>query len=211
MEDFKQFGIVPVGNDEINSLFSGYRSPYHKIAAMERAGNFIRLKNGLYVVSPEISGMALSLPLIANHLYGPSYVSMRWALRYYGLIPERVFIVESITIRRSKTYENSLATFQYTSCQDAYFHIGIRIVREDNCSFLMASPEKALCDLIVNTSRLRLRSLKSMRQYLEEDIRFDMEALAAFDCSILREISEVSPKKNEINNLIKVIENEQHI
>ena len=55
--------------------------------SLEQKNYVIRLKRGLYVVSPEVSRVPLSLELIANHLYAPSYVSMSSALRYYGLIP----------------------------------------------------------------------------------------------------------------------------
>ena len=77
----------------LSSLFSGYKSPRNKIANLETEGKLIRLKRGLYVVSPDESGKLLSTELIGNHIYGPSYISMESALRYYGLIPESVHIV----------------------------------------------------------------------------------------------------------------------
>ncbi|MBQ9398373.1 MAG: hypothetical protein IJU08_07755 [Bacteroidales bacterium] len=42
------------------------------------------------------------------NLYGPSYVSLHWALRWYGLIPERVETVTSVTTRHTREFENSL-------------------------------------------------------------------------------------------------------
>lgn len=80
MENLKQLGIIPVDYALLGSLFSGYRSPRNKIANLEIEGKLIRLKRGLYVVSPNESGKLLSTELIANHLYGPSYVSMESAL-----------------------------------------------------------------------------------------------------------------------------------
>jgi hypothetical protein len=53
----------------------------------------------------------LSLPLIANHLYGPSYVSLDYALGHYGLIPEAVRQITSVTTRRGKTYDTPLGRF----------------------------------------------------------------------------------------------------
>jgi len=49
------------------------------------------IRKGLYAISPEITGIPISLPLVANLLYGPSYVSMDYALSYYGIIPEREY------------------------------------------------------------------------------------------------------------------------
>lgn len=99
----------------------------------------------MYVVSPDVSGELLSVELIANHLYDPSYVSMESALGYYGLIPEKVLAVRSATTGRSRKFENSVATFQYVSVKENYYSIGItqRMV-DDKYAFLIVSPEKAL-------------------------------------------------------------------
>ncbi len=61
-----------------------------------------------------LSGGDLSLiRMIANHLYGPSYVSLHWALRWYGLIHERVEAVTAVTTRHTREFENSLGLFTF--------------------------------------------------------------------------------------------------
>ena len=70
----------------------------------------------------------------------------------------------------------------------------------------MASPEKALCDLIADTSHLNLRYRKEILVWLEEDIRFDMDELFHFDTGILREYAKVGKKKTMINQIINIIE-----
>ena len=77
---------------------------------------------------------------------------------------------------------------------------------EDGTSFVIATPEKALCDLISNISHLNLRYKKEILVWLEEDIRFDMDELYNLDTSILREYAKVGKKSNMINQLIKIIE-----
>ena len=84
---------IPVNTAAVASLYPNVKSANRKVANLEKTGRIIRLKRGLYVVSPEESGLLLSLNLIGNILYGPSYVSMLTALREYGLIPERVDVV----------------------------------------------------------------------------------------------------------------------
>ena len=84
---------IPVNTAAVASLYPGVKSANRKVASLEKSGRLIRLKLGLYVVSPQESGLLLSLNLIGNVLYGPSYVSMLTALREYGLIPERVEVV----------------------------------------------------------------------------------------------------------------------
>ena len=201
-----QFGNVPISASVLETCFSGMVSPQKKIQALEKAGDLIRLKRGLYVVNPELSGKLICVQLCANHIYGPSYVSLHWALRWYGLIPERVFRLTSVTINPSKVFENTLGFFDYYKVNREYFAIGVRSISEDNVSYLMASPEKALCDLILYDSYLPARSVKGLMQYLEEDIRFDMDELKGFDVEIIRECAEKGNKKLILNNLIKIIE-----
>ncbi len=205
MKELKQFGIVPIGVGILETLFTSYKYPQKKITKLEQKGSLIRLRKGLYVVSPTVSERLLSVELIANHLYGPSYVSMQTALRHYGLIPESVHTITSLTFRASKLYENSTGRYEYLHCASDYYSIGIRQVVEDDYAYLIASPEKALCDLIVYTPRLRLRFVKNMETYLEEDIRFDMDEFYKMDETIFKQCAYVSKKKTEINNLIKLL------
>jgi len=204
MENLKQLGIIPVDYALLGSLFSGYKSPRNKIANLEIEGKLIRLKKGLYVVSPDVSGKLLSTELIANHIYGPSYISMESALRYYGVIPESVHIVRSMTTKRSRVFENSISRFDYITCSEEYYPIGINQKIGDDYSFLIASSEKALCDLIAYTPEVRPRFINALLSYLEEDIRLDMEAFYKMDVEIFRECAEFGKKKNDLNNLIKL-------
>ena len=97
---------IPVNTAAVASLYPNVKSANRKVANLEKTGRIIRLKRGLYVVSPEESGLLLSLNLIGNILYGPSYVSMLTALREYGLIPERVDVVESMTTHLTVSFQN---------------------------------------------------------------------------------------------------------
>jgi len=204
MKKLLQFGSVPINSSILKSVYSDYGFPGNKISLLEQNGNLIRLKRGLYAVSPDLSGKTLSLELIANHIYGPSYVSMEYALRYYGLIPERVYEVKSMTSKRSRQFVNELTTFSYIEIPDDYFPIGIKQVTTTQ-TFLIASPEKALCDLIAYTHGLRIQSLRGMIQYLEEDIRFDMTELAQFDIELIRLCVEFGKKKRELSLLLKLV------
>ena len=149
----------------------------------------------------------MSTELIANHIYGPSYVSIESALSYYGLIPERVYTTRSITTNRSKKFENSVGYFEYVTVNDDYYSIGIKQeIVENNYTFLIATPEKALCDLITSTPKLRIQSVKALITYLEEDIRFDMSALEDMDVNIIKECIKFGKKKEIFKILLKVLE-----
>ena len=208
MESLKELGIIPVEYSVLESMLGKYAAPRHKIASLEKTGQIVRLKRGQYVVSPKVTGKILSTELIANHIYGPSYVSMESALRYYGLIPESVYATGSMTLKRSRDFENSIGRFDYTQCTSDYYAIGIRQINEKDYSFLIATPEKALCDLIAYTPKLNPRFISSMREFLEEDLRLDMDEFYKMDIDIFRACAEVGKKSAEINNIIKIIRNE---
>jgi predicted transcriptional regulator of viral defense system len=205
----KKMGIVPVDYAVVKSVLVGYRSPKDKVSRMEAAGDLIRLKKGLFLVSSKNTGELYSRELVANHLYGPSYVSLETALAYYGLIPERVHLVRSVTTKRTKKFSTPIGNFEYTKVGNQYFGIGINqnIVR-NQYAFMMASPEKALCDMIVLTSGLRIQSVKAMREYLEEDMRVDLSEIKLWNIEIVRRAIECGKKKTELKFLLEVLSGE---
>ena len=207
----KDFGNIPFRLSALEAAFPDIKDIRVKAARMEDSGEIIRLKKGLYVVSPNVSGVLLNDFLIANHLYGPSYVSMQSALRYYGLIPEAVYEVQSVTTGLAKSFTNAVGSFRYIHCPAEYYPVGVTMETHDDVSFMIATPEKALCDLIIFTPNLNLRYIGEIRKYLEEDIRIDMEELAKLDTEILRQCAAVGRKKPMIDKLIKIIESERNI
>ena len=58
----------------VNTALNGYKSTNDKIAFLEHSGFVIRLKRGVFIVSPKVHHKPLSKELIANHLYGTSYI-----------------------------------------------------------------------------------------------------------------------------------------
>lgn len=206
MNELEVLKNIPVQTSTIASLYPDITSTNRKVANLEKEGRIIRLKRGLYVVSPSESGKLLSLGLIGNALYGPSYVSMLTALREYGLIPERVETVESMTTHLTVSFENPVGRFEYHHCPKDYYSIGITQREEEGVTYLIATPEKALCDYIVSTPRLPLRFIKDTSIFLEEDLRLDMDAFMEMNVEIFRQCAAVSKKQQAINNLIKILE-----
>lgn len=206
MNELAVFKNIPVNTAAIASIYPDVKSANRKVAGLEKTGRIIRLKRGLYVVSPQESGILLSLNLISNVLYGPSYVSMLTALREYGLIPERVDVVQSMTTHLTVSFENQAGRFEYQHCAKDYYPIGITQRQEVGVTYLIATPEKALCDYIISTPRLPLRFLKDTHTFLEEDLRLDMDAFMDMDVNIFKQCAAVSKKQQAINNLIKLLE-----
>ncbi|MBP1672830.1 MAG: hypothetical protein H6Q25_645 [Bacteroidetes bacterium] len=204
--NFEKFRNVPIASVVLQHLLSDYQFPKNKIISLEKDGTILRLKKGLYVVTEKFTGKTISRELIANHLYGPSYISLETALSYFNMIPERVYEVRSMTTKRSKNFNTKLGVFTYQTTSKEYFSIGLRIENfENEIAFLIATPTKALCDLIVSTSHLRIQSLKAMQSYLLEDLRIEQEWIKDLDLDIVYQSIPFSKKKNELNFLAQVI------
>jgi predicted transcriptional regulator of viral defense system len=200
METFDLLQNIPINSAVLKALLSNLKYPKNKISDLEKSGVFIRLKKDLYVRKKA----DISKELIANHLYGVSYVSLETALAYYGMIPERVYAVRSMTTKRSKTFTTPLGNFEYKTVSADYFRIGLRQeIIENQYAFLIAEPTKAVCDMIVSTPNLRLQSVKAIQNYLTEDLRIDFEVLKNMDAEIIRQCVDFGKKKNELTTLVR--------
>ena len=198
-----EIGTIPVTTSITESLYPELKSANKKVTWLEKQGVIIRLKRGLYVVNPEHSGKTLSSELIANHLYTPSYISMSTALRYYGLIPEAVYVHQSMTVKHSRSFQTPVGSYDYKYISREAFSIGVRSMHKGDYAFLIASPEKALCDLIANSSKVNLRYMKDVEIYLEQDIRMDMDEFYKMDETIFKDYIKVGKKADSISRLLK--------
>ena len=203
METLNSLHNIPINSAVLKAFLSNLKYPKNKISDMEKSGELIRLKKDLYVSSKS----AISKELIANHLYGASYISLETALAYYGMIPERVYAICSMTIKRAKTFSTPLGNFEYKTVSANYFSIGLRQeIIENQYAFLIATPTKAICDMIVTTPNLRLQSVKAMRNYLTEDLRIDIDVLKTLDKNTVNQSIEIWKKKGELKQLLKFLE-----
>ena len=211
MSLIRSIGNVPFDLNVLSSIYPDMKHVGEKARRLEAERMIIRLKRGLYVVSPEVSGHSLNRYLIANHIYGPSYVSLHTALRHYGLIPERVFLIQSLTTKHTRSFENALGRFDYENCNSAYFPLGVKYECEGEIAYLIASPEKALCDLINYSKGVNLRFMKDVEVYLSEDFRFDMDMLVHLDISLIEACVPYSRKSQNIKTLVKYLKYERRI
>jgi len=111
-----------------------------------REGKLLPLRRGLYCFNSPFAKQLPTGPQVANLLLQPSYLSERWALAWYGLIPEKVCLYTSLTPRTTATFANSFGDFHYRSIKQELFTAYSQIV-VSGAAVLIASPEKALLDL----------------------------------------------------------------
>ena len=202
----RQFGNIPVSTSVLQTVLPPHTSFTHFVSNLVDTNQLKRIKRGLYVVSSEITGKPINTMLIANNLYGPSYVSFSTALHYHGMIDDMPQNIWSATVKRTKHYSTPLGVFEYLYMPQVYYSIGIMQIRAEDYCFLIATPEKALCDIIINTPRLNLRSKKDALTYLEEDLRFDMDRVSSLDMSILQECAKCGIKSSSIQQIIKMVQ-----
>ncbi|MBN1374257.1 hypothetical protein JW962_02905 [Candidatus Dojkabacteria bacterium] len=80
----------------------------------------IRLRRDRYMFS-DTDIFESRLFHIANRIYSPSYLSLETALSYYGLIPETVYSITSVTTRKTNEFENNLGKFMYRTVNSNLF------------------------------------------------------------------------------------------
>lgn len=115
--------------------------------------------------------------------------------------------MRSVTARRSIRFTNSLGSFDYISVPESYYSVGIRQeIAGDKYAFLIASPEKALCDMIQVVKNHRMQSVKALQAFLEDDLRIDMSKLLSMDVEIIRNCVETGKKKKELSLLLNMIQ-----
>jgi len=170
---------------------SGYASPRDKVTDLLRKGIIIRLKKGLYVFGEAYRRTLISREVVANLLYGPSYISLDYALQFHGMIPEGVETVTSVTTGRSREFTTPIGSFTYRRIPLRAFQLGMDLVEnKSGPSFLMATPEKALADKLVADRGGGLTGVSALRQFLTESLRIPDDELTRLDPSRIDRIAE---------------------
>ncbi len=163
-----------------------YQKPRDKVRNLIRNQDIIRVKKGLYVLGPDYK-KPYNQYILANMIYGPSYVTAQTALSYWGIIPERVELIISMTAKRRKFFQTLVGDFSYLYCRKEVYHIGIRLeVTGDGKNIFMASPEKALCDLLA--AQTHLHSQEDIKEFIGA-MRLDESFLGNCNHSLLEGIS----------------------
>ena len=202
------FSSQPLSHQLLMSIFKDYQQPNFKIHQLLKGGVLQSIKKGLYVIGPALNIDRKPEPfLLANHILGPSYVSVETALAYHGLIPERVYEIASMTTKARRKFKTPQGIFTYTRLSLPYYAFGIRSEKlADNQYAMVASVEKALCDKIITTSGLLFRSKRSAREFLLDNMRIDEGALKQLDVKEMSTWIKGSQKEESLSMVINTIE-----
>jgi len=90
---------------------------------------------------------------IANRIYKPSYVSLEMALSVYGLIPEAVYGITSVTSQRTKNIKTPIGDFIYRHIQSNLM-FGYELREHNGYHYQVAEIEKAILDYLYFNSKI---------------------------------------------------------
>lgn len=157
-------------NDAIKLNLQKYSNQNTKISREVKNGKLIKIINGLYETDPNVNGY-----LLAGSIYGPSYLSFDYALAFYGLIPEKVTAFTSATCekKKKKSYSNKFGMFLYRDVPTIVYPLGIKIIKEGDYYYQIATPEKALCDKLYTLKPIK--NMQELENVLFNDLRIDMD------------------------------------
>ena len=172
----------------IKHALRAYKNPRVKINDLLRKGHIIRIKKGIYIFGPEMARGSYSKETLANLLYGPSYISLEYALSFYGLIPERVETVTSITNKRNKLFNTPIGVFSYRYIHPSLYPDGITLYKlDDQRSILIACREKAVSDILYFSKEMT--GQPRLEQYLFDDLRMDPQELSRFNLRMTKKLA----------------------
>ncbi len=160
-------------------ILSEYRDPRKKINSLVRNGVIKPVKQGVYIASDKLGLRPFSKEIIANLIYGPSYISLETALSYYGIIPEKVTATTSVCLGRGKLFTTEIGRFQYHHLKDAIYSCGVQlkeIYKDAYCQY--ACPEKAILDfLYLRETKGTFRQAKEYFEYILDSYRLDLKTI----------------------------------
>ena len=173
----------------------GYKVVNSRLSYLAKKEHILKLKNGLYLLEDKKD---LAIPEnIAFRLYGPSYISLEWALQAYGLIPEIVYNVTSITTKTTRRFRNTFGLFIYKKIRTNLFW-GYKKEEKNNQNYLIAEPEKALLDYIYfNLSKIK-------NSFDLKELRLNSESLKILNWEKITEYLKIFNNQG-INKIIEEI------
>lgn len=142
-----------------------------------KQGLIIRLRQGYYTF-PEYGGKSDYIWYFANRIYRPSYISLHTALSFYGMIPEAVIQISSVTSLKTASFSNAFGEYSYRSVKEelmfGYEHKPVT----DSLTLLFALPEKAILDLLYlypfYNSEQEMEELRLDESFMAEDLKKEL-------------------------------------
>ena len=166
-------------------LYRDYASPQHKVKGLTDNGEIIHIKQGLYLLGKDYQ-RNYSREVLSGMIYGPSAISFEYALAHHGLIPERVETITCLCFKRDKIFKTPVGAFTYKYISKKLYAPGLNYHQTELGNYFMASPEKAICDIVYFQKN---KSLKEAKAYLLEELRIYENEIQNLDSTRLLELT----------------------
>ncbi len=163
----------------------------------EQKGYITKLRKEYYAFS-ECKTIPDFNRYIANRIYRPSYISLHTALSYYGMIPEAVVQITSVTSLKTSSFKNDFGEYSYNSVKPGLMFGYEPKTMTDGRAILFATPEKALLDLLYLNPFYKTENDMA-------DLRLDEDFMCEdFNGEIFKEYAERTGSK-ALNSRIKTL------
>ena len=195
-DNLKDFLIVSVG--DILKVDPDFHK--QRLSEWQKKGYIKKIAKGYYIFA-DLKINESVLFVIANKVFDPSYISLEMALSYYGLIPESVYGITSVTSRKSYKIYSPIGRFSYRQIKPELM-FGYQLAAYQNHSFKIAEIEKAILDYFYINSKLKtegeFEELRINQETFQEKV--DLERLSQYLTLFKNKALE-----KRINNFIKYI------
>lgn len=173
------------------SELPGYVNPKAKIGRMVDKGEIFPIIRGYYEDDPKTPAKYL-----AGCIYGPSYISFEYALTEYGLIKGNNIEITCAAYgkRKEKRHETMFGVFTYRDIPKKAFSKALILHNENGYSYVMASPEKALCDTLYNSAPAA--NLKELKTLLFDEIGIGKRKIYRLDPAVIFELADLYGCRN---------------
>jgi len=158
-----------------------------------KKGLLVRLRQEWYAF-PELLQRPEFSRYVAGRIYRPSYISLHTALSIYGMIPEAVTSITSVSTLKTARFENAFGRYAYQNVKPELFFgykpvmlpVNTAIINAPQQAWMLAHPEKALLDLIYlypfYDNELELEQLRLDEDYMIDEL--DLERLSEYQQKI---------------------------
>ena len=178
--DFEQKMVnYPIfDSKELKTIFFAEKNILVQVAFWLKKGYIKKVRKGLYVLTT-VAGK-IDPVVLAEKIYAPSYLSLEYALNYYGIIPDIPGTYTSVSTRKTENFKNEFGNYSYQQIKKELF-IGYESVESDFSSYKIATPEKALLDyLYLNRNKFvpEFDFWKELR--IDENFKFDEKEIEKY-------------------------------
>ena len=191
---------------------------YSLVKRAVKEGLLTRVRRGLYFITRKAEPLFIEPFELASLIYGPSFASLESALSHYGWIPEGVYTVTCVSIKRAKEFKTSFGVFSYKRVPEEQFYMGVNRIETENAVFFVATPWRAIADLIYTRRKFWKQECSSLDcssrdcssrdcwnnlEDLEADLRIDRETFLNSDKEMLKILAESYPS-HRVREVLKM-------